>query len=187
MHRNSLLYTPVQKPAANTGPPDLWKILERLPYVRKDMRAMAVELSPSMKSKGMIIDEVAIHLRCGDMINKNMSPKDKNYELLQFQAYRKRIPPSIKSIGIVTAPFSEKNRRKQDLGSGDMCRALVLELVDYLESSFPKAEVRVRNNPNETIPEVVSRLILAKHNFCVRSTFYLFPSIASYGTRYVQK
>ena len=151
------------------------------------MRAMAVELSPSMKSKGMIIDEVAIHLRCGDMINKNMSPKDKNYELLQFQAYRKRIPPSIKSIGIVTAPFSEKNRRKQDLGSGDMCRALVLELVDYLESSFPKAEVRVRNNPNETIPEVVSRLILAKHNFCVRSTFYLFPSIASYGTRYVQK
>jgi hypothetical protein len=156
-------------------------------YVRKDMRAMAVKLLPSMKSKGMIIDEVAIHLRCGDIISKNMSPKDKNYGLVQFQAYRKRIPSSIKSIGIVTAPFSEKNRRKQDLGSGHMCRALVLELVDYLESSFPKVKVRVRNNPNETIPEVVSRLILAKYNFCVRSTFCLLPSIASYGTSYVQK
>jgi hypothetical protein len=135
-------------------------------YVGKDMRVMAVELLPLMKSKGMIIDEVVIHLRCGDIINKNMPPKDKNYRLLQFQVDRKRIPPLIKSIGIVTAPFSEKNRRKQDLGSGHVCRALVLELVDYLESSFPKAEVRVRNNPNETTPEVVSRLILARQFLC---------------------
>ena len=75
-------------------------------YVGKDMRVMAVELLPSMKSKGMIIDEVVIHLRCRDIINKNMPPKDKNYRLLQFQVDRKRIPPLIKSIGIVTAPFS---------------------------------------------------------------------------------
>ena len=140
-----------------------------------------------MESKGMTIDEVAIHLRCGDIISGNLSPKDKNYGLVQFQAYRKNIPVTVKSIGIVTAPFSEENRRKQDHGSGEMCRTLVFELVDYLESHFPKAKVRVRNDPNESIPEVVSRLITAEHNFCVRSTFCLLPSIASYGTSYVQK
>ena len=156
-------------------------------YVRKDMRAMAKELSSSMNSKGIIVDEVAIHLRCGDIISKNISPKDKNYGLVKFQAYRKRIPSTIKSIGIVTAPFAEKNRRKQDHGSGTICQTLVLRLVDYLQTHFPNTEVRVRNDPNESIPEVVSRLILAKYNFCVRSTFCLLPTIASYGTSYVQK
>lgn len=103
------------------------------------------------------------------------------------QAYRKKIPSSVEPIGMVTAPFSEVNRRKQDLGSERMCRTLVLELVDYLKSYFPNVEVRVRNNPNESIPEVLSRLIMAKYNFCVRSTFCLLPAIASYGTSYVQK
>ncbi len=156
-------------------------------YVRRDMRAMALELLPSMESKGMTIDEVAIHLRCGDIISERVSEKDNNYGLLQFQAYRKNIPPSAKSIGIVTAPFSEKHRRQQDLGSGQVCQTLVLQLVDYLESHFPKAKVRIRNDPTESIPEVLSRLILAQHNFCVRSTFCLLPSIASFGTTCVQK
>jgi len=155
-------------------------------YVRKEMRAMADELLPSMEEKGMTMDEVAIHLRCGDIISKKLAPNDKNYGFVKFQAYGKNIPPSVKSIGIVTAPFSDKNRRKQDVGSGDICWTLVHELVDYLESHFPNAEVRVRNSPDESIPEVVSRLILAKQNFCVRSTFCLMPSIASYGVSYVQ-
>mmetsp|Transcript_14334 Transcript_14334/g.36003 ORF Transcript_14334/g.36003 Transcript_14334/m.36003 type:complete len:454 (-) Transcript_14334:82-1443(-) len=185
---NKNLYTPSQ-PTTDVACKGMGKVA--LHYasenVRKEMRAMADELLPSMESKGITIDEVAIHLRCGDIISKKMSSKDKNYGLVQFQAYRKSIPPSVESIGIVTAPFSDENRRKQDVGSGEICRTLVFELVDYLESQFPKAEVRVRNSPNESIPEVVSRLILAKHNFCVRSTFCLLPSIASYGMSYIQK
>jgi len=156
-------------------------------YARKDLRNMANELSPTLHNKGMKIDEVAIHLRCGDILNKNMSQKDKNYGLIQFQAYRKRIPLTVESIGIITAPFEEKNRRKQDHGSGLLCQTLVYRLVDYLRTHFPNTIVNIRNDPSESIPEVVSRLILAKHNFCVRSTFCLFPSIASYGTSYVQK
>lgn len=155
-------------------------------YVRNDFRAMATKLLSSMNNKGIVIDDVAIHFRCGDVLGK-FSPKDKNYGLVKFQAYRKRIPPSAETIGIITAPFSEKHRRKQDRRSGEFCRTLVLELVDYLQSHFPAAKIRVRNNPNETIPEVLSRLILAKHNFCVRSTFCLLPSMASYGTSHLQK
>ena len=185
---NSSLYTPSQ-PTPDIACRGMGHVALHYSseYVRKDMRAMAVELLPSMKSKGMTIDEVAIHLRCGDIISKNLSPKDKNYGLVQFKAYQKNIPRSVQSIGIVTAPFSEENRRKQDLGSGQMCQTLVFELVHYLELHFPKAKVRVRNDPNESIPEVVSRLIMAKHNFCVRSTFCLLPSIAAYGTSYIQK
>ena len=185
---NNDLYTPSQ-PTTDVACKGMGKVALHYAseYVRKEMRAMADELLPSMESKGMTIDEVAIHLRCGDIISKKMSSKDKNYGLVQFQAYRKNIPPSVESIGIVTAPFSDESRRKQDVGSGEICRTLVYELVDYLESHFPKAEVRVRNSPNESIPEVVSRLILAKHNFCIRSTFCLLPSVASYGMSYVQK
>jgi hypothetical protein len=156
-------------------------------YAVKDLRRMAMELLPSMHNKGMIIDEVAIHLRCGDILNpKSISPNDKNYGLIQFQAYRKRIPSTVTSIGIVTAPFEDENRRKQDHGSGLLCQTLVQQLVDYLHTHFPNTTINVRNDPSESIPEVVSRLILAKHNFCVRSTFCLFPSIASYGTSHVQ-
>lgn len=155
--------------------------------VREDFRAVAVELLPSMQAKGMVMDDVAIHLRCGDIISKVASQKDKNYGLIHFQAYRKRIPPNAKSIGIVTAPFSDENRRKQDHGSGAICQTLALKLVEYLEFHFLHAQVNIRNDPNETIPEVVSRLVLAQHNFCVRSTFCLLPSIASFGTSYVQQ
>ena len=156
-------------------------------YAIKDLRRMAMELLPSMHNKGMIIDEVAIHLRCGDILNPNsISRNDKNYGLIQFQAYRKRIPPTVNSIGIVTAPFDEENRRKQDHGSGLLCQTLVQKLVDYLHTHFPSTAIHIRNDPSESIPEVVSRLILAKHNFCVRSTFCLFPSIASYGISHVQ-
>ncbi len=184
---NDSLYTPSQ-PTTDVACRGMGRVALHYAseYVRKDLRAMADELLPSMEDKGMTIDEVAIHLRCGDIISKKLSPNDKNYGFVKFQAYRKNIPPPVKSIGIVTAPFSDKNRRKQDFGSGEMCRTLVHELVDYLESHFPKAKVRVRNSPDESIPEVVSRLILAKHNFCVRSTFCLMPSIASYGTSNVQ-
>uniref|UniRef100_A0A7S4ER34 Uncharacterized protein n=1 Tax=Pseudo-nitzschia australis TaxID=44445 RepID=A0A7S4ER34_9STRA len=187
-HSSNSLYIPPQ-PTPNIACKGMGSVALHYTseYVRNDLRAMATELSSSMKTKGMMIDEVAIHLRCGDIINRKLSPKDKNYGLVKFQAYRTRIPTDVKSIGIVTAPFVEKNRRKQDHGSGAMCRTLVLGLVDNLRLHFPSSDVRVRNDPSESIPEVASRLILAKYNFCIRSTFCLLPSVASYGTSFVQK
>ena len=185
---NNTLYNP-SRPTSDLACRGMGKVALNYAseYVRRDMRAMAMELLPSMERKGMTIDEVVIHLRCGDIISKRVPATDNNYGLLQFQAYRKNIPPTAKSIGIVTAPFSEKDRRQQDHGSGRVCKTLVLELVDYLKSHFPNAKVRVRNDAKESIPEVVSRLILAQHNFCVRSTFCLLPSIASFGTTFIQQ
>ena len=149
------------------------------------------------KEQKIIIDDVAIHFRCGDILTKSLK-NNNNYGLVKFDAYKKRIPTNnnlgsgsatIATIGIITAPFEDVHRRKQDRDdrSGEMCKIIVDTLRDYLQTHFPDTTITVRNDPNESIPIVLSRLIHAKYNFCVRSTFCLFPSIAAYGTSFVQK
>lgn len=153
-------------------------------YVRRDLRAMATELAPSIEA----IDDVAIHFRCGDVLSSKIPKGDTNYGLLKFQAYRRRIPANTKTIGIVTAPFSKPvSLRKEDRAYGDSCQHLVTQLQLYLQRHFPKASIHVRNDPHETIPTVFARLILAKVTFCARSTFCLFPAVAAFGRSYVQR
>ncbi|KAL3921151.1 MAG: hypothetical protein SGILL_002897 [Bacillariaceae sp.] len=159
-------------------------------YVRKDLRAMATELTPSFRNenKTLDIDEAAIHFRCGDVISSSIPKTDNNYGLLQFQAYQKRIPENVTSIGIVTAPFTNSSgARKQDRPHMGMCQSIVERLVSYLQQHFPGATIQVRNDPHESIPKVMSRLILANYTFCARSTFCLYPAVASFGTSYVQE
>lgn len=158
---------------------------------RRDLRAMATALKPSFQSdnsgEGFDLDEVAIHFRCGDVLSSHIPKTDQNYGLLQFDAYRTRIPVNVTSIGIVTAPFAPSDTRSQDRPHTAMCRVLVDALVVYLETHFPGATLTVRNDPTESIPQVMSRLILAQYSFCARSTFCLFPALASFGTTsYVQ-
>jgi hypothetical protein len=164
-------------------------------YARRDLRVMAAKLRPSFRSsfddnrnQSWDLDDVAIHFRCGDVISKQIPKTDNNYGLLQFQAYQKRIPESVKTIGIVTAPFTNSSSvRYQDRPHIDTCKNIVERLVSYLQQHFPNAKVRVRNDPKESIPKVMSRLILANYTFCARSTFCLFPAMASFGTSYVQE
>jgi hypothetical protein len=151
--------------------------------VRRDLRAMATTLAPSFGSSGL--DEVAIHFRCGDILSRNIPRSDNNYGLLQFRSYRKRIPENVTTIGIVTAPLSSAESRSQDRDYAPMCQVIVDRFLHYLMQHFPNATVTVRNDPNESIPQVMSRLILADYTFCVRSTFCLFPAIASYGSSFV--
>ncbi|KAG7367419.1 hypothetical protein IV203_030090 [Nitzschia inconspicua] len=163
---------------------------------RRDLRAMATMLKPSFKrnhetmkesrSHTFRLDEVAIHFRCGDILSKSIPKSDNNYGLLQFRAYRDRIPANVTSIGIVTAPLAASDSRSQDRVHTPMCRAIVDKLVRYLRLHFPRTKVKVRNDPKESIPQVMSRMILANYSFCVRSTFCLFPALASFGTSYVQ-
>jgi hypothetical protein len=162
---------------------------------RRELRAMATTLAPTFHSclpqndpgkENCNLDEVAIHFRCGDVLSSNIPRSDQNYGLLQFQAYQKRIPVNATSIGIVTAPFVASDSRSQDRRHAPMCRVIVEELVGYLKRFFPRAMITVRNDPQETIAQVMSRLILAKYMFCARSTFCLFPALASFGTSYVQ-
>jgi hypothetical protein len=165
-------------------------------YARRDLRNMAIALQPSFQAttknnNGMetisTLDEASIHFRCGDVLSSHIPANDKNYGLLQFQAYKKYIPSHVKTIGIVTAPFSVETSRNEDRKYTAKCRKVVERLVSYLQESFPNTTINIRNDPTESIPMVMSRLILSKYTFCVRSTFCLFPAVATFGTSYVQQ
>lgn len=163
--------------------------------IRRDLRKMAVRLVGHQTGRNVSdmmtpllsnveIDDVAIHFRCGDLI-KGMGTA--GYGFLSFAVYKKYISPSAKSIGIVTTPFEDEHLRRRDKGSGLYCKVLVMALVDYLSKAFPRATISVRNNPEETVALAYARLVMANQSFCSRTTFAVFPAIASYGTSYIQK
>jgi hypothetical protein len=87
----------------------------------------------------------------------------------------------------VTTPFDKKKLRRQDANFHKSCVRITQQLVAYLSKHFPHAKVSIRNDPTESLEMVYSRLILAKQNICVRSTFCLFPAIAAFGTSFVQE
>ena len=153
-------------------------------YVRRDLRRMADELSTRLAPT---LDEAAIHWRCGDVLSGKIPKKDQNYGLLKFQAYTRRIPDNVRSIGIVTAPFSSRYSRKEDREYGSDCKYIAGNLVSYLQRHYPNAAITIRNDASEMIPQVLSRFILANYTFCARSTFCLFPALASYGQSFVQQ
>jgi hypothetical protein len=182
---NYTLYSP-SKPSSKNACSGMGKaaLHYTTEYVRRDLRAMANELAPSIKG----IDDVAIHFRCGDVLSSKIGKGDNNYGLLKFRAYRHRIPQNAKTIGIVTAPFAQADElRKEDRAFGELCQHMVSQLQSYLGWHFPNASIHMRNDPHETIPTVFARLILAKVTFCARSTFCLFPAVAAFGQSYVQR
>jgi len=59
-------------------------------------------------------------------------------------------------------------------------------LVTFLQREFPRAVVRVHNDPDETIALTYARMIMANQTFAVMSTFALFPAIANFGMGYIK-
>ena len=135
------------------------------------------------------LDEVAIHFRCGDVLNGAYGP----FFFPKYDEYTKLIAPETRSIGIVTQSFEVeegaqvRGRDKIDI-TGGRCKALVLGLVDYMQARFPKAKISVRNGPGETITLAYARLIMANQAFgLIPSTFSTAPVTACFGTGYVTK
>jgi hypothetical protein len=52
---------------------------------------------------GVVLDDVVIHFRGGDLFNTNHP----GYGFMKFSAFSNRILPNTKSIGIVTQPLIE--------------------------------------------------------------------------------
>jgi hypothetical protein len=139
------------------------------------------------------LDSVAIHFRCGDVLSNLSQGSKANYGLVPFFVYRNVLKEAedddvdrIDSIGIVTAPFDAGHLREQDAKHASKCQELVESLRDYLQSGFANARVTIRNSPNDTIPMVYSRLILATQvSICIRSTFCTFPTLSSFAKKRV--
>ena len=166
--------------------------------MRLDLRTMAVNLLGDTKvpeavgyqkffSEPIIshadLDEVAIHLRCGDVF----LIKTDSYGIIGYDVYRKQVSPQAKSIGIITQSFDPKLNRDRDRYTTRVCMNLTAVLGRYLHTHFPNATISVRNNKNETPATAYSRLVLANQSFSGLSTFSIFPAIASFGTSYIPK
>jgi hypothetical protein len=150
-------------------------------------------------------DDAVIHFRCGDLL----STKLKSYGFMTFHGYSRHIHASVRTIGILTQPFGsfsssssstsnsttivtndeETNDQKRSLDTGNIqqaqrCRTLVYAFVEFLQNTFPKASIRIRNDRSETIALAYARMVMANQVVASMSTFGIFPTICTFGTGY---
>ena len=128
------------------------------------------------------VEDAVLHFRCGDIL-KYAHHTEYGYPRYSFYRCIFRNP---KSIAIVTAPWRGEGEglyREKDAEFNDVCRAIVMDMVEYFQSAFPDAIVRIRNN--ESLPKRFGRLIHAKQSVCSPSTFCLYPAIAATGESYI--
>ena len=143
------------------------------PLIRKVLRAVVPYPDDTA-------EDVAIHVRCGDVLKYAHHVE---YGYPRYDFYR-RILQDPASIAIITAPWDKTRCRKnKDCDFVDTCRGIILDMVDYMRTTFPNASVHVRNN--DTTLESYGRLIYAKQNVCNPSTFCVFPSVAGIGDSFI--
>ncbi|GAX17801.1 hypothetical protein FisN_24Hu128 [Fistulifera solaris] len=130
---------------------------------------------------GIEIDDVAIHFRCGDLLEEKHGP---DYGYAPFTALARFISEKARSIGIITQPF-QGQIRKNDRKDTGRCAILVGALQTFLQQAVPKATVTIRNAPTETITLAFTRLIMANQSIAAgTSTFVAMPFYATFGTAY---
>lgn len=125
------------------------------------------------------LDDVAIHFRCGDILERR---PHEEYGYANFHSLSNLISNTTTSIGIVTQPFRGQKRVKDGRNQG-RCRILVGALQSFLQQRFPRAIITVRNDPSETLTLAFTRFIMAKQAIAAStSTFVFLPLRATFGT-----
>jgi hypothetical protein len=124
------------------------------------------------------MDDVTIHFRCGDILSHPFHeygyPRYRIYDLLGH---------AFDSVGIMSAPFGEKQSRLSDLVNAAKCNKILYDYVDYFASQYPNVKVTVRNN--DSLEEAFGRLIHSNQSWCNPSTFCLFPVLATRGHGFI--
>jgi len=172
---------------------DLRKMAVSLVGTRNDGLRFHPNVSPTEKPliPDIELDDVAIHLRCGDVMGGYSEKKNigNNYGMIQFAEYKKWIPHTAQTIGIVTEPFDKIRISKYDNRKLEQCKQVVYALVKYLHDDVVGDDVKIsiRNDINETLPLAYARLVMADVSITSLSTFGLFPVIGTFGQGYFQK
>jgi hypothetical protein len=131
------------------------------------------------------LDDVAIHFRCGDIME--VQPHYA-YGYTRFSFVANYISNEARSIGIVTQPFQGQQQRRMDGTEHTRCPILIGAFQQYLQDRFPNATVQVRNSPDETVALSYARFIMANQSLAAGiSTFVYYPFMATFGTGYLQK
>ncbi|GAX27489.1 hypothetical protein FisN_23Hh045 [Fistulifera solaris] len=117
------------------------------------------------------VDDVAVHFRCGDILEKT---PHLNYGYARFAPLADLISDAASSIGIVIQDFQDEKSR---------CAILVYALQLYLQKRFPQARVNVRGPPSESIALQYARFILAQQVLTAGTYAYMtMPFSATFGT-----
>lgn len=130
------------------------------------------------------IDDVAIHVRCGD----TLAQAHGQYGLLAFDTLAQFVPLGrASSVGIVTQPYARfcddhKFDARSPTHSADQCSCpcalLVKSLTLALKAMRPLATITVHDD--DTMMGAWARLALAPHaTVCNPSTFCLWPTLAA--------
>ncbi len=135
---------------------------------------------------GVVLDDVVIHLRCGDVFGGH---NGHNYGIVHFSEYKKYISPhNTTTLGIVTQPLTKGNfTRSTDLEKSEECRHVVTALVDYLQDYLPNTRIAIRNDVKEPIAVAYARMAVAKQVFVSESTFGIFPAVGTFGEGFFQR
>lgn len=133
----------------------------------------------------VVLDQVAIHLRCGDVLYMNRPKMD--YGLIRFRDYVRIIDPSVTSIGIITQPFDPSLGRSIETNHTQDCQRVVMAFAAVLQTNFPHATIAIRNGKDETLPLAYARLVLANQSIIGLSSFTAFPVIGAYGVSFFQE
>eukprot|EP00956_Cyclotella_meneghiniana_P026950 scaffold59493_cov30-Cyclotella_meneghiniana.AAC.2 len=136
-------------------------------------------------------DDAVIHLRLGDGLystagdneGKGVFPHATYINLLK-QAEKEK--GTISSIGIVTAPFKGSHLRNPDRAYTSLSEGIALDLIRALQLAFPTAEIRLHNDPDDTIIGSLARILHAsKVAVCGCSTFCPYALLATDGIGYM--
>ncbi len=116
------------------------------------------------------VDDVAVHFRCGDILEKT---PHLNYGYARFAALADLISDAATSIAIVTQDFQDEKGR---------CAIVVHALQLYLQKRVPQARVNVRGPPSESIALQYARFILAQQVLTAGTSAYMtMPFSATFG------
>ena len=152
--------------------------------IRLDLRDMAQAILSANPWLALDLDHATIHIRTGD-IGRKQGSNGKRYGLVPFHVYKKLLPSTAKTIGIVTAPFRQ-DRGGVGFGDAELNEAVVLAARNYIQREFPDAKVSIRNDDvNETMAMTYTRMVASNWSFCGSSTFCLFPALATKGESYI--
>jgi hypothetical protein len=145
-----------------------------VPMIRKTLRQVPSNLSD--------LDDVTIHLRCGDILQYSHLQE---YGYPPYRIYKQVFVQPLKSIGIVSTAINPTLARTKDVPFLDSCQLLLQDMRKYLKEAFP--HVKVNTHMNDSVAQSVSRMVYSKQVWCNPSTFCVYPAIASMGHAYIVK
>jgi hypothetical protein len=163
------------------------ELLHMAPVIRHDLQTIAAGFAATLPANESLIgvggDDVAIHLRVGDVLN----PRITQYGLTPWWYITQALDGTTPArIGIVTIA-GQTRMRYEDVEYANTSTAILNDLVHTLEATYPQAVVRVHNGKAEHPTAAISRLVLAtEHTVCTGiSTFCLWAVMASSGVGHV--